>query len=65
MIDITLDQSRCRGPKCAKCAYVCPNNVFTVYDAVVVTSSRYCKKCLQCLEICPEVAIFLNVQDND
>lgn len=65
MIDIILDQNRCQGSKCAKCAYVCPNNVFTVNcDIITVTSPVYCKMCQECLEICPEAAISLNIPDN-
>ena len=66
MIDIILDQNRCQGSKCAKCAYVCPNNVFTInYDVVTVTSPAYCKMCQECLEICPKAAIILNIPDHE
>ena len=65
MIDIILDQNRCQGSKCAKCAYVCPNNVFTINDVVTVTSPVYCKMCQECLEICPKAAIILNIPDHD
>jgi len=65
MIDIILDQKRCHGSKCGKCAYVCPNNVFTITDIVTVTSPVYCKMCQECLEMCPEAAIIINIQDYD
>lgn len=65
MIDIILDQNRCQGSKCGKCAYVCPNNVFTITDAVTVTSPVYCKMCQECLEMCPEAAIIINIPDHD
>lgn len=65
MMNILLDQNRCSGSECAKCAYVCPNNVFTIkYDIVTVTSPVYCKMCRECLEICPEAAIILNTLDH-
>ncbi|WP_100222221.1 DUF362 domain-containing protein [Methanobacterium formicicum] len=65
MIDIILNQNRCQGSKCGKCAYVCPNNVFTITDVVTVTSPVYCKMCQECLEICPEAAIIINIPDHD
>ena len=62
MINITLDQKICIGSKCSKCAYVCPNNVFTTRDeGVTVTSPLYCKMCNECLEICPTTAIRINM----
>lgn len=65
MIDIILDQDRCQGSKCGKCAFVCPNNVFTITDVVTVTSPVYCKMCQECLEICPKAAIIINIPDHD
>jgi len=65
MIDIILDQNRCQGSKCGKCAYVCPNNVFTITNVVTVTSPVYCKMCQECLEICPEAAIIINIPDHN
>jgi len=63
MINITLDQKLCIGLKCSKCAYVCPNNVFTPRDdGIKVTSPRYCKMCNECLEICPTTAIMINME---
>jgi NAD-dependent dihydropyrimidine dehydrogenase PreA subunit len=58
MIDITLDKELCDGPHCGKCTYVCPNNVFSVQNnKVSVTSPTYCKKCQECIKICPKAAL--------
>lgn len=58
MIVLKLDKTHCDGAKCAKCAYVCPNNVFTIeVDSVIITSPNYCKFCKECLEVCPHAAI--------
>ncbi|AXV39958.1 4Fe-4S dicluster domain-containing protein [Methanobacterium sp. BAmetb5] len=58
MIIIKLDKTQCKGPKCAKCAYVCPNNVFTIKsDSIFISSPNYCKFCQECLKICPNTAI--------
>lgn len=61
MIILKLDKTHCKGSECAKCAYVCPNNVFTIEDDhVVISSPNYCKLCKECLEVCPNAAI--NIQ---
>ena len=66
MINIILDQKLCIGSKCSKCAYVCPNNVFTTRDdGVKVTSPLYRKMCKECLEICPKIAIIINREKNE
>jgi ferredoxin len=63
MIDIILDKKLCTGSECGKCAYVCPNNVFTIKDHISITSPGYCKMCEECLKICPEAAIHLKTSE--
>ncbi|WP_286243742.1 4Fe-4S dicluster domain-containing protein [Methanobacterium ferruginis] len=58
MIILKLDKKDCEGATCGKCAYVCPNNVFTIEkDEIIITSPNYCKFCKECLEVCPTAAI--------
>ncbi len=58
MIILNLDKTHCKGARCARCAYVCPNNVFTIEnDSIMISSPNYCKFCKECLEVCPNTAI--------
>ena len=62
-IRLEVDASKCADPEqCARCAAVCPVDVFRLEDGQIVTDSENedeCTLCLLCLEICPEGAIRL------
>jgi NAD-dependent dihydropyrimidine dehydrogenase PreA subunit len=62
-IRLEVDESKCLDPvECARCAAVCPVDIFRVEAARLVTvpeNEDECTLCLLCLETCPEGAIRL------
>ena len=62
-IKLEVDESKCSdAAACARCAAVCPVDIFRVEAGHLVTNPENedeCTLCLLCLEICPEGTIRL------
>jgi len=56
---IRLDYAKCIGVGCLDCLDVCPMNVFSVRDGLVVFDDEGCCGCLACVDNCSRGAICL------
>ena len=62
-VRLEVDESKCEDVvACARCAAVCPVDIFRVEAGRLVSDSEHedeCTLCLLCLETCPEGSIRL------
>ncbi|MDR3222795.1 MAG: 4Fe-4S dicluster domain-containing protein [Methanobrevibacter sp.] len=58
MVDINLDQDKCKGLECGECVDVCPMEIFQFEgDKVNINHPEDCIICEVCVDICPNQCI--------
>lgn len=58
MVDIIIDQDKCKGAECAECVDVCPMEVMVIEgDKVIAKNRENCSFCEVCVDVCPNECI--------
>ncbi len=62
---INIDSKKCKAEKCGNCVVKCVKKILKLDKGkLVVTDPLACNMCLQCVDICPEDAIRVSVEED-
>lgn len=50
---VSVSRDLCKGQACSLCQHVCPRGIWPLQE----TRPPACTGCLQCMRLCPEMAI--------